>query len=36
MGTGFFTTINGKPQNITDLIPADYLLNYMLVLSTKS
>lgn len=35
MGTGFFSTINGVPENITDLIPADYLFNYLAVLSVR-
>jgi hypothetical protein len=35
IGTGFFASINGIPQNVTDLLPADYLLNYMIVLATQ-
>jgi hypothetical protein len=35
MGTGFFQSVNGLPQNITDIVPADYLFNYMIVLATR-
>jgi len=35
MGTGFFTTINASPEHVTDILPADYLINYILVLISK-
>jgi hypothetical protein len=36
MGTGFFTSVNGKEGNVVDLLPADYLLNYIMVLAHKN
>jgi hypothetical protein len=36
MGTGFFERVNGHPGNVTDLVPADFLFNYMVVLATRT
>ncbi len=35
MGTGFFEAVNGQPNNVTDIVPADYLFNYMITLATR-
>lgn len=34
IGTGFFLSINGNPKYIADLIPSDYVVNYMIVLGS--
>lgn len=35
MGTGFFNTLNASPSHVTDLLPADYLVNYIIILASR-